>query len=145
MAETSVPGAGYEVEIPPKGVRVRSKEEEEIKEGDVVYLFTKGIGEIAAVNQPYKIERKGDELILKPVKDELGPAEVRSTLAKEIASILAPQIKEQVVSVVEEALKTKHKALLEKIKEEAEAGKVPKLKRTRGCVFLEVGEFQTVL
>jgi len=145
MAETNVPGTGFEVEVPPKGVRLRSKEKEEIKEGDVVYLFSKGIGEITAINQPYKIERKGDDLVLKPISDDLGPAEARATLAKEIANIISPKIKEQVASMVEEALKTKHKVLLEKMKEEAEAGKEPKMKRTRGCVFLEIGDLQTVL
>ena len=140
-----VEGTTLEHELTEKGLTLRPKEHDELKDGETVYLMSKSTDGIGVVRQAYKIERVGTRLALTPIKDELGPEEVRQQLAKDIASKIMPQIHAQIEQTVVNALTQKPVEKLEAIKKEAEAAKPTKVERRRGCIFLTIGEQQTVL
>lgn len=143
-----VPKTTIEGELTTKGFTIEPKEHNDIKGGDIVYIMRRQADGISVVKEAYKVNRFVDEpnkLELVRIADPLGNLEKRKELAKAIVSKVLPDIMPQIENMVTDALTEKPVEKLEKIEAEAISEKPVKVERKRGCVFLSVGDAETVL
>ncbi len=144
--ETRVPGTRIKNESPPnQGVTIRSKDAKELKEGQTVYVISKGPNEVAAVETPYKLVKVGDQLVLQAIEGTPKDAEQRRNLARSIVAAHRQEIMDEAVAATEEALARKPLEKLEKMEAAGKKGGKAKMASKKGCVFLTIGEEETVL
>lgn len=143
-----VPKTPIEGELTTKGFTIEPKEHNDIQSGDIVYIVRKQADGMAVVKEAYQVKRFADEqnkLELVRIGDPLGNLEKRKELAKAIASKITPQVLPQIEDLIINALTDKPVEKLEKIEAEVKDEKPVGVQRKRGCVFLTVGDAETVL
>lgn len=143
-----VPKTIIEGELTTKGFTIEPKEHNDIKSGDTVYIIRRQADGMAVVKEAYKVTRFADEqnkLELVRIADPLGNLERRKEMARAIAYKLAPQIMPQIENMVADALTEKPVEKLEKIEAEVASEKPAMVQRKKGCIFLSIGEVETVL
>lgn len=157
--ESRLPGTNVDLgEMPPnQGMTIGAMESADLKDGDVIYMMVKKPNQVRAVNQAFKLVRvvvpgkkPGEskvEFRLQQVEAEEPEEEKnrRREIARAIVAKHKDEIMAEAVAATEEALARKPADKLEKMRDQSDKGAKAKVTSKRGCMFLTIGEEETLL
>ena len=135
------------MEIKPEGgFNLKLIERHELKMFDNVLVMKKDDNGIYAIKGVFKVlENNKDEIRLAENKEELGDPKVRKALAHAIVEMNKEALIQQSLIVTEEALARKSTSKLKSFLNKKNAGHKLELKTRVGCVYMKIGDEETVL